>query len=520
MQFLQKEIPQNPGVYIFKDYQNKVIYIGKAKNLKKRVSSYFQNKDHDKKTKELVSQIDDIDFFITDNEVEALILESRLIKENKPKYNIELKQGERYAYIKITSEKFPRILTARKIDKKGKFYGPYTLGAQRSVTVRAINKIFKIRTCKKLPKKECLLYHIGQCTAPCIGMISKEDYNKNVEHAKMLLEGKSRSLLEKLHNEMKGSSQNLKFEHAKVLRDQLRAIEHIAGQEQKVDLIKTYDQDIIAISSSSKQQSITMFNISRGVITKKRDFKFEGEQKDLLDSFLKTYYTKNNIPSEIVLPHQPQDKAILKYLQEISSKKVYFNVPKKGDKLKLLRLAQKNAYLNISASSALQELQDRLKLLEFPHTIECFDISTIQGKHTVGSMVYFKDQKEDKSNYRKFEIKTVGSQDDFASIAEIVKRRYTRLLEEKKELPNLIVIDGGKGQLHAALKELDKLNIQIDIIGLAKRLEEIYIPGLSHPIRLEENSKALLLLKKIRDETHRFAITYHRLKRSKALQIS
>ncbi len=515
MQFLQKEIPQNSGVYIFKDHQDKIIYIGKAKNLKKRVSSYFQNKDHDQKTRELVLDINDAQFIITDNEVEALILESRLIKENKPKYNIELKQGERYAYIKITNEKFARILTARKIDKQGKFYGPYTLGTQRSITVRAINKIFKIRTCKKLPKKECLLYHIGQCTAPCIGAISRQEYNKNVEHAKMLLEGKSRSLLENLHKEMKEASHNLQFEHAKVLRDQLRAIQNISSQEQKVDLIKSYNQDIIAISSFTKEQSITMFNISKGVITKKRDFKFEGEQKDLLDLFLKAYYTKNNIPSEIVIPHLPEDKAILKYLQEISSKKVYFNVPKKGDKLKLLRLAQKNAYLNLTQSSSLQELQDRLKLLEYPRVIECFDISTIQGTATVGSLVYFKDQKADKSNYRRFEIKSVDSQDDFASIAEIVKRRYTRLLQEKKELPNLIVIDGGKGQLHAALKEINKLNIQIDIIGLAKRLEEIYIPGLSHAIRLEENSKALLMLKKIRDEAHRFAITYHRQKRSK-----
>lgn len=518
MQIIQKEIPQDPGVYLFKDQNNKIIYVGKAKNLHKRVSSYFQNKNHDEKTRKLVSDINDVEFIITDNEVEALILESRLIKENKPKYNIDLRQGERYAYIKITNEKFPRILTARKIDKQGKFYGPYTLGAQRSITVRAINKIFKIRTCKKLPKKECLLYHIGQCTAPCIGAISRQDYDKNVQHAKMLLEGKSRSLLENLHNEMKDASQNLQFEHAKVLRDQLRAIQSISGQEQKVDLIKTYDQDIIGISSFSKEQSITMFNISRGVITKKRDFKFEGEQKDLLDLFLKAYYTKNNIPSEIVLPRPPEDQMIIPYLEQISSKKVHLVIPQKGDKLKLLRLAQKNAYLNLTQSSALQELQDRLKLLEYPQVIECFDISTIQGTATVGSMVYFKDQKADKSNYRRFEIKTVYSQDDFASIAEIVKRRYTRLLQEKKELPNLIVIDGGKGQLHAALKELDKLNIQIDIIGLAKRLEEIYIPGLSHPIRLEENSKALLLLKKIRDEAHRFAITYHRQKRSKALQ--
>src|SRR3989344_7020315 len=514
MQFPKKEIPSNPGVYLFKDKQSKIIYIGKAKNLKKRVSSYFQNKDHDQKTKELVLNVNDAQFIITDNEVEALILESRLIKENKPKYNIDLRQGERYAYIKITNEKFPRILTARKIDKQGKFYGPYTLGTQRATTVRAINKIFKIRTCKKLPKKECLLYHIGQCTAPCIGAISQQDYNTNVQNAKMLLDGKSNDLIKKIQSEMKIASDNTQFEYAKSLRDQIRAIQNISGQEQKFDLIKNYDQDIIGISSSLKEQTIAMFNVSKGVITKKRDFKFEGKQKYILDSFLKAYYTKNNIPSEIVIPYLPKDPAIISYLGAISSKKVHFNVPKKGDKLKLLRLAQKNAYLNLTQSSSLQELQDRLKLLEYPNIIECFDISTIQGKSTVGSMVYFKDQKPDKTNYRRFEIRSIESQDDFASMAEIVRRRYTRLLEEKKQLPNLIVIDGGKGQLHAALKELDKLNVQIDIIALAKRLEEIFIPGLSHSIRLEDNSKSLLLLRKIRDEAHRFAISYHRLKRS------
>lgn len=520
MQVLQKEIPKNPGVYLFKDSQDKIIYIGKAKNLKKRVSTYFQIKDHDQKTRELLKEINDIDFIITSNEVEALILESRLIRQQKPKYNIELKQGERYAYIKITNEKFPRILTARKLDKQGKFYGPYTFGTQRGITVRAINKIFKIRTCKKLPKKECLLYHIGQCTAPCIGAISKEDYIKNVEDVKMLLEGNSKDLLDKIHIEMKTASDKLQFEHARVLRDQIKAISSITGQKQIVELIKTYDQDVIAISSSSKKQSITMFNIKRGVITKKRDFNFEGHQEDLLDSFIKAYYTKDNIPSEIIIPALPSDQAIQTYLEEISSKKVILTVPQKADKLKLLRLAQKNAYLNLSQESALQELQDRLKLLEYPQIIECFDISTIQGVATVGSMVYFKEQRADKSNYRRFEIKTVESQDDFASMAEIVRRRYTRLLEEKKELPNLIVIDGGKGQLHTALKELDKLNIQIDIIALAKKLEEIYIPGLSHSIRLEENSKALLLLRKIRDEAHRFTIKYHRQKRSKkTLQI-
>lgn len=515
MQVLQKEIPQNPGVYLLKDIEDKIIYIGKAKNLKKRVSSYYKQKDHDQKTKELLKEIKDIDFIITDNEVEALILESRLIKQHKPKYNIELKQGERYAYIKITNEKFPRILTARKLDRQGKFYGPYTFGTQRGITVRAINKIFKIRTCKKLPKKECLLYHIGQCTAPCIAAISKEDYNKNVENAKLLLEGKSKDLINNMRLEMKDASDKLQFEHARVIRDQINAIYQISGQQQIIELIKTYDQDVIAISSSSKKQTITLFNIKRGVITKKRDFAFEGYQEDLLDSFIKGYYTKDNIPSEIIVSHLPYDLAIPTYLQEISSKKITLNVPKKGDKLKLLRLAQKNAYLNQNQQSALQELQDRLKLLEYPSTIECFDISTIQGVATVGSMVYFKEQKQVKSNYRRFEIKTVQAQDDFASIAEIVRRRYTRLLEEKKELPNLIIIDGGKGQLHAALKEIEKLNIQIDIIALAKKLEEIYIPGLSHSILLEENSKALLLLKKIRDEAHRFAISYHRLKRSK-----
>ncbi len=519
-----ENIPSSAGCYIYKDASGKVIYVGKAKNLKKRVSSYFLKKDHDIKTSVLVSNISSVDFIITSNELEALVLENTLIKKYLPKYNIDLKTGQRYAYIQLTKESFPRLLTLREkpTGKDDNVFGPFVSGQNRLETIRFLNKQFKLRTCKRLPKMPCVRYHIGYCSAPCIGKVTKEEYSKTIDIVKKILSGKSQEHLPELKKEMGSYSQNQDFEKALSLRDQISAIEYLA-EKQNMERQVNFDQDVINYEIRENTAYILLFNIDKGLLVNKKEFTFDVSLVDIsvLDDFLIKYYSNNQktIPQEIILPEEIS-KTTKEYLESIAKKKIAITIPKIGEKKQLLDLCFKNIEITFFRNiSKVQALKEKLKLKKLPAVIECFDISHLSGTLTVGSMVCFRNGAPDKSNYRRFRIKSLDKDkiDDFKSISEVVRRRYSN---PTMPLPDLIVIDGGKGQLSSAVDVLKDLCVQdkVQIISLAKRDEEIFRPDNLFPLKLNKKDIALLLLEEIRDEAHRFAITYNKLLRKKEIK--
>ncbi len=511
--------PSLPGVYLMKDTAGGIIYIGKAKDIKKRVASYFrENADLPEKTIRQVAETDTVEFIVTDNEIEALVLEANLIRKNRPKYNIDLKDSFRYAYVLVTAEEFPRLLTVRKLSgkEKGKVLGPFVFGEQRAIAMSALRKTFKIRTCKHIPKRECLLYHIGQCSAPCIGKISKEEYKANIDAAVRSLEGNNETLILELGKRMAEASKSQRFEEALKLREQIKALGGL-GEEQKMEKRMAFDQDFIGFAADRKMACGQVFNLTRGTIKQRQTFRFDATA-ELVPQFLREYYSYAHIPEEIVLAQELEEAAALEeYLSTKAGKKVHIVVPKKGSKKELLDLVEKNAAiaLNTTVSPALGELKSALRLPLLPRIMECFDISNIGSENTVASMVRFKDGAPDKDNYRQFRMRTLTGQNDFDAIKEAVGRRYRRLLEENQQLPDLIVIDGGKGQLHAAIEALLELGERdIPIISLAKKNEEVYMPTRSMPVVLDKKSAGLKLLQAIRDEAHRFAKRYHTKLRS------
>jgi len=506
------DIPTNPGCYLFKK-KNKIIYIGKAKNLKKRVSSYFQKKNHDPKTENLVADITDTDYIVTDSEVEALILENNLIKRHQPYYNINLKDAKRYAYIQLTDDTFPRMLLARK-RTKGKFFGPFISATERNHVLRLVQKMFQIRTCKRMPKKPCLRYHIKICTAPCVGYVTKDDYAVQVKRAAQVMNGHFGSVIRDMKKVMKTASAKQNFEYAMTLRDQIMALDYLSEQ-QNMERQKKYDEDILNFVVKDRVYLI-LFNIYKGMLINKQEFVFNYNE-DFLEEFIVQYYSDNDVPKELILPNSVS-APVREYLERKRKTKVAVTVPKIAAKKQLLNLVKKNVEINFFGDiTKLEELQKKLKLHELPAVIECFDISHLSGTATVGSMVQFRNAKPDKSNYRRFKIRTVEQIDDFASIAEVVRRRYSRLKAENAEMPNLIIIDGGKGQLSTAMNELKKLYLRIPMISIAKRDEEIFFPGSRFPLKLGKKEKALKFVQEMRDEAHRFAISYNRLLRKKNL---
>jgi len=508
-------IPHKPGCYFFLDLSKRPIYIGKAKDLRKRVASYFNKKGLDAKTKVMVSQAKDIDFIVTNSEVEALILENNLIKKNSPKYNIDLKDAKRYAYLEIPHEKFPRLLTARKTQSDVKMFGPFTSGASREYVRDLLTKTFKIRTCNTLPKKACLRHHIGLCDAPCVGKQSEEEYLENIKAVEMVLKGGTQHLFNQLEKRMRNASNTQEFELALKYRDQMKALKWL-HEKQTMERQKKYDEDIIHYLIQKDHVYLMVFNVRQGILENKREFDFPLSQ-NFLEEFLVQFYSEEAIPQEIILPERV-DPSIQKYLEKVREKKVTLLVPQKGEKKSLLDLVKKNIEIHFFGDQEkIEALQKALVLQDKPEVIECFDISHLSGTSTVASMVQFRNGKPDKSNYRRFKIKTVEGVDDFAAMGEVVRRRYYKLVQEKLALPDLIVIDGGLGQLSYAMDELKKLGVYVPVISLAKREEEIYIPGKRVPLKLSKKSKALLLLIAIRDEAHRFAINYNRLLRKKSL---
>lgn len=540
-----KNLPASPGVYQFLNKNGKVIYVGKAKNLKNRVRSYFQDNLTSAKTIALVSKIDDLQIFVTDSELEALILENNLIKELKPRYNVNLKDDKSFPFIKVTNELFPRIYPTRRVINDGaKYFGPYTDVRSMRASLRMVNQIFKIRSCKlDLTEKNieakkfkvCLDYHIKKCDGPCEGLISPAAYNEMVDEVVKLLKGKTDDLIKLLKQRMEFAVANLEFEKAAEIRDKINQLDSISSK-QKIVSDDFEDRDIFAIAYEGKDSTCAVFNIRSGKLIGKKQLRLtieEGEElPEIYSAAIRFYYNElAEIPKEIVLEVQPDDAdALTEWLKMKSEKKVKIFVPQRGDLKSLVKMCKENASLQLkeiqlqkmknlgNVPYSVSALQRDLRLKSLPRKIECFDISNLQGTDTVASMVVFEDGKPKKSNYRKFIIKTVEGPDDFSSMREVIERHYSKLQTENQPLPDLIMVDGGKGQLSSAVEILDKLGFNnYNIIGLAKRLEEVFLPGQSEPLSIPKTSSGLKLLQQIRDEAHRFAITFHRTRRSKRI---
>jgi len=521
-----KNLPQKTGVYLMKDRDGNIIYIGKAKNIKSRVNSYFSNKYTGIKTMVLARNTYKIDFITTDTEVEALILESNLIKKYQPRFNIELKDNQKYPFIKITSEKYPRIVKTRiKKDDSGLYFGPYPNVKYINRTIKTITDIFPIRRCSKNSDSgninaPCLNYHLGKCVCPFMNSISEQEYRHLVNQVVLFLKGQSDILLQELKKDMDREAQNQRFEKAIRLRDMYLAIKKIM-EEQKITSIREENEDIIGIEEENNFFSVVVFIKRNGKIIGKKDYQISGgtSRQDVLEQFIHRYYEDStDIPSSILIPFQlPYLSAFREYLKIKHHRKVNIISPQKGIKKRLVNLAGKNArdllkeYLyRYDPSSAQEKLKKIIGLEKVPLIIEGFDVATIMGDFSVGAVVRFSSGIPDKRNYRKFRIKYVHMQNDVEMIRETVARRYQRLLNEKKKLPDLVLIDGGIPQVNGAAEVMETLGLQnIPVIGLAKREEFLYLKRKKQPLKLERGNEALRLLMAIRNEAHRFANSYH-----------
>ena len=520
-------LPNKPGVYIMRDDTDTIIYIGKAKNLVKRVKSYFREKLDRPKTQILMSHFDSLEYIVTNSEKEALILEATLIKKHRPRYNVQLKDDKRYPYVKITSESFPRLVITRNVTKDGIYFGPFTDVGSVKQTVKFLKSLFKIRTCRNMDGP-CLNAQIDLCYAPCDGKISEKEYSEIINKIDLFFQGKYSTIVKNLKEEMAEAAKNEEYEKAAVIRDQIASIEEIM-EKQFVDLVDDdLDQDVIAIAPSKNEVVVIIMPIRNGKIVGRDDFLMSGSQYDssseVLFAFIQQYYGYNrHIPKQILLDEDIDEKELLEdWLSDLRGNKVHIKVPQKGVKLRLVKMARKNAEIiqhqKKKMENALIELKKYIKLENMPRVIEGYDISNISGKFAVGSKVAFKDGKPNKKMYKHFKMETPGP-NDFAMMEELLTRRL-KMVDRDPE-PDLIVIDGGKGQLGMACGVLDKLDLaHIPIIGLAKEFEEIYVPNTKRPIIIPKNNKALHLLQQVRDESHRFAITYHRKLRSKNIQAS
>ena len=540
-----KLLPSLPGCYIYYNNQGEVIYVGKAKILKRRVMSYFNRKHDSVKVNVLVSQIERLEYIITNTEVEALILESHLIKKYKPKYNILLKDDKKYPYFLITDEDFPRITIVRKKNmnpEKGKYYGPYTDIRAMHATLDFLKKIFPLKQCRtpKFKDRPCLYYHIGRCMAPCQNKVTPEEYKAIVKQAELFLSGKQSELMKQIKEQMQKYSDTLQFEKAAKLRDSYNDLAKTLEKQKVVYENTKLNEDVISLMADEGIFAIVILMIREGRLIDKKDFTYEVEEEDRTEffaTFFKEYYTtlKLEYPDRIVSNELEAigEKALYEeWLEILAQKKVKISYGKSAQGKELQMLADKNAKVvldnaKISKMSKIRDdfneigayLAEKLQLKNFPHRMECYDISHIQGTNTVASMVTFINGLPKKSEYRKFKVKmTEGKPDDFLSMKEVLTRRLSHLGEEKWAKPDLMIIDGGKGQLSSVMEIIEGLGISgIDVVSLAKKHEEVFLPKQSEPVILPRNSSALFLFQRIRDEAHRFAITYHRKLRSKSM---
>lgn len=536
-----KLLPEKPGSYRFLDKTGTIIYVGKAKNLKKRVSSYFHKKHDSAKLRVMVPQIVKIEFIITNTETEALILESHLIKKFKPKYNVLLKDDKKYPYFLITNEEYPRILIVRKHNinmEKGKYFGPYTDSGAMYSTLELLKKLFPLKQCKtpKFKNRPCIYYDIKKCSAPCQKLISSEDYKKLINSVEMFLSGNRLLLVEELKKEMQYYSDRYEFEKAAKYRDAFFNVKKTIEQQRVVYENTNINRDVISITDGGGICAVSLLQIRDGRLTDKKDFELTCDEfnveEDLSYAFLGEYYSRtNDIPKEVIIPTENSDlKIIEKWLTELKGSKVKIVTEVTESNEDIIELAKKNSnyfYEKIKLSRMKQISEDynkvgayiceKLKLSRFPHRVECYDISHIQGTNTVASMVVFINGLPAKSEYRKFKIKTVevGKPDDFQSMKEVLSRRLARL--DETNYPDLIIIDGGKGQLSSVMQIVEEMGISdINFVSLAKREEEIFVPHQSRPVIFPKNSEQLYFFQRIRDEAHRFAITFHRKLRQKS----
>lgn len=532
-------LPDKPGVYLMKDEHGRIIYVGKAVVLKNRVRSYFQSsRNHSPKVLSMVSRIADLEYIVTGSEMEALILECNLIKKHRPKYNISLRDDKTYPYIKVTlHEAFPRIYATRKVLKDGaRYFGPYTNTGAVHETLKLLRKMFPLRSCRNLDaKRPCLEYHIKRCLAPCAGYVTAEVYGRMIKAASMLLEGRSDHVMKDLRRQMEVAAENLEFEQAARLRDQLAAVEKITEKQNIVT--GAGDQDAIGMARSALGTCVQVFFIRSGKMVGRDHFIISGSEHEddeaVLTAFIKQYYSQAGfIPREVLLPIVLAEQPLLgEWLSQQKGGRVQVETPKRGTKKDIVEMAAGNAatVLEEQASriqahtdqtaGAVAELGSYLDMDNLPERIECFDISHIQGAETVASMVVFEGGMPKKEDYRRYKLKTVeGKPDDFKSMQEVVGRRYR---EAQGVLPDLIIIDGGKGQLNAALEIIRGNGLtEVMVVGLAKEFEHVFKEGESEPLILPRHSQSLYLIQRIRDEAHRFAITYHRKLRSKRNMVS
>lgn len=525
-------IPDSPGVYKFFNESQQLIYVGKAKSLKKRVASYFnKSANHSRKTHKLVSEICYFDFTIVNSEFDALLLENNIIKEEQPKYNILLKDDKTFPYICIVNERFPRIITTRKLNKsKGEFFGPYSSVVAMNNVLELLRKLYTIRTCKlnlsenKITTgdyKVCLEYHIGNCQGPCVGLQSEENYNQDIANARNILKGNLSVVKNYFIDQMNAYSSDMQFEKAHLIKEKIDLLEKFQSKSTVVNP-KLSDISVFTIVSDEKFAFVNFLSIHNGAITTAQTYEIKRALEESDEQILETI-------SFNLLKEQVDQKTEIYSNKPFTLGDIKAVVPQIGDKDKLVKLSLRNALefkknkilskpIHDKSVLVLDQLKKDLRLPDLPKHIECFDNSNIQGTNPVASMVCFKNAKPSKKDYRHYNIKTVIGPDDFSSMKEVVGRRYKRLLDEKQPLPQLIVIDGGKGQLSSACEALKDLNLygQIPIIGIAKKLEELYYPEDQLPLHISKKSSSLMLLQRLRDEAHRFAITFHRNKRSKS----
>ncbi|OGO41160.1 MAG: excinuclease ABC subunit C [Chloroflexi bacterium RBG_16_57_9] len=546
-------LPTQSGVYLMKDSTGKIIYVGKAVNLRSRVRSYFHASVDSPKTMRLAGQVADIDFIVTESELEALLQEMTLIKRHRPHYNIRLKDDKSYPYIKTTwQDDFPKVFVTRRMQQDGaRYFGPYTHVWAVHDTLHTLRKVFPYLTCDRIitgqDKRACLYYDIGLCIAPCIGAASKTEYRAMIDQLCLFLEGKTKAIVDDLQSKMAAAAENLEFERAARFRDQLQAIQRVV-ERQRVISPELTDQDVIAMARVDGSACVQVFFIRQGKLIGREYFVLEGAEgedpPELMTSFVKQFYDSAPfVPPEILLQTDIEEAQIIStwLRSKRGGEKVQLHLPRPGTEQDLVQMAAENAAQTLTMLRAqweadqnkqvvaLTELQAALNLEQAPTRIECYDISNIQGTNAVGSMVVFVKGAARKSDYRRFKIRTVEGANDFAMLQEVLRRRFRHALEPQSEplspggqvdpftlLPDLVIIDGGKGQLNAAIEILEELGLDtVPVVSLAKRQEEIFVQGQSESIRLPRDSQALFLVQRIRDEAHRFAVGYHRTLREK-----
>jgi len=580
IQSVLNSLPHKPGIYIMKDAQGTILYVGKAISLYNRVRSYFQEStDLSPKNRSMVAKVDDIEFLVVKNEVEALVLESNYIKQYRPKYNVLLRDDKSYPYIKVAlTEDFPRVYRVRSFARDGnRYFGPYTNSGAVDATLDLLNKLFSFRTCRydaanwapprsgeppagwkqKLLARPCTQYYIHRCTAPCVAYTTREEYDKVIQQVILFLEGRHDEVLEQLQEKMQAAAENLNFEEAARIRDRIKAVERILEKQRIISTEGQDDQDVIALASGEDETCALVFFFRNGKLVGREYFILQGTREsapgEVMGSFFTQFYESSpHIPAEIIVEVEPDDRTVLlAWLKEKRKGAVSIVAPKRGEKLRLVEMVKQNArevleqqrikWLSDSQKTqlALEEIQAALNLAAPPYRIECYDISNTQGTNSVGAMVVFEAGRPKNSQYRRFKIKTVEGPNDFASHQEMLRRRFRRQsggehaadgqheapvadddtqaeqpLQHEWAMPDLIIIDGGKGQLSAAMEVLQELHIDVPTVGLAKENEEIFTPGSPDPIVLPRSSQGLYMVQRIRDEAHRFGITYHRKLRS------